>query len=240
MLRQLIRHPWTQRLLAWLLGAYLGFCYRTSRWSLLGAEHLEGLATARQPMLLAFWHERLPMIPMLWRLAQRRFPQVAGWRPHVLVSQHRDGRFIGEVVARFGLATVHGSTSRGGAAGLRGLLRVVKGGDPVAITPDGPRGPRRQAAEGVAVIAGLAGVPVLPLAAATTRHRLLPSWDRMMLPLPFGRAVLVCGPAIEVPREAAAEAVPAIEAALNAACDRADAWVAGGGRPAGDAEERPL
>ncbi|EFH12980.1 hypothetical protein HMPREF0731_0802, partial [Pseudoroseomonas cervicalis ATCC 49957] len=67
----------------------------------------------------------------------------------------------------------------------------------------------------------------LPTAAATTRHRLLPSWDRMMLPLPFGRAVLVCGPAISVPRDDPAGALPAIEAALNAACDTADAWAAG-------------
>ncbi|WP_159999998.1 lysophospholipid acyltransferase family protein [Roseomonas sp. 18066] len=226
MLRKLIRHPRTQILLARLLSAYLGFCYRTSRWSVLGAEHLAPFAEANRPMIIAFWHERLPMMPMLWTLAHRQFPGMAGWQPHVLVSQHRDGRFIGEVVARFRLVMVHGSTSRGGAAGLRGLLRVLKDGSPVIITPDGPRGPRRKAAEGVAQMAVLAGTPIVPTAAATSRHRLLPSWDRMMLPLPFGRGVLVCGPAITVPREDAAGALPAIEAALTAACDAADAWVA--------------
>ncbi|PHK93258.1 hypothetical protein CR162_19570 [Pseudoroseomonas rhizosphaerae] len=227
MLRKLIRHPATQTALARLLSAYLAFCYRTTRWSMVGHEHVAPLAGRGQPVIIGFWHERLPMMPMLWTAVHRLFPGAKDWQPHVLVSQHRDGRFIGEVVSRFRLVMVHGSTSRGGASGMRALLKVLREGSPVAITPDGPRGPRRKAAEGVASLAALAGVPVLPTAAATTRHRLLPSWDRMMLPLPFGRAVLVCGAPVPVPRDGIQEALPAIEAALSAACDTADAWAAG-------------
>lgn len=232
MSRKLIRHPATQAALAWLLSSYLAFCYRTTRWSLVGQENIEAFAMRGEPVIITFWHERLPMMPMLWTVVHKLFPGAKSWQPHVLVSQHRDGRFIGEVVSRFRLAMVHGSTSRGGAAGMRVLLRVLREGSPVAITPDGPRGPRRVAAEGVAQIAALGNVVVLPTAAATTRHRLLPSWDRMMLPLPFARGVLVCGEAIPVPRNGALSALPAITAALNAACDTADAWIAG---TAGDA-----
>jgi len=226
MLRKLIRHPTTQTAFARLLSLYLAFCYRTARWSLSGYDHVAPFASKGVPVIITFWHERLPMMPMLWTVAHRLFPGAKDWQPHVLVSRHRDGRFIGEVVSRFRLVMVHGSTSRGGATGMRAMLRVLRDGSPVAITPDGPRGPRRVAAEGVAQLAALAGVVVLPTAAATSRHRLLPSWDRMMLPLPFSRAVLVCGAPIHVPREDALGALPAIEAALNAACDTADAWVA--------------
>ncbi|MFC3123836.1 lysophospholipid acyltransferase family protein [Pseudoroseomonas globiformis] len=226
MLRKLIRHPATQAALAWVLGSYLGFCYRTTRWSMAGHENVAAHAAIGEPMIIAFWHERLPMMPMLWTKVRAEFPAVAHWQPHVLVSQHRDGRFIGDVVARFRLVMLHGSTSRGGAAGLRAMIKVLREGSPVAITPDGPRGPRRKAAEGVAQLAALGDVAILPTAAATTRHRLLPSWDRMMLPLPFGRGVLVCGPSIRVARGDTAGAVSAIEAALNAACDTADAWAA--------------
>ncbi|MCQ4162949.1 lysophospholipid acyltransferase family protein [Roseomonas sp. GC11] len=235
MLRSLIRHPRTQAILAGLLGAYLALCYRTTRWTLLGHEHIAPFASTGRPVIAAFWHERLPMMPMLWTATHRLFPGAKDWRPHVLVSRHRDGRFIGAIVARFRLVMVHGSSTRGGAAGMLGLLRVLRQGSPVAITPDGPRGPRRKAAEGVAQLAALGGVPILPAAAATTRHRLLPSWDRMMLPLPFGRGVLVCGAPVAVPREDAASALPAIEAGLSTACDAADAWVreAAAGRPAG-------
>jgi lysophospholipid acyltransferase (LPLAT)-like uncharacterized protein len=93
----------------------------------------------------------------------------------------------------------------------------------VLITPDCPRGPRRQAAPGVAQLAALSGAVVVPVGAAARWHRILPSWDRMMFPLPFGRGVLVAGPPIAVPREGAAAALPVIAAAIDAACAAADA-----------------
>jgi lysophospholipid acyltransferase (LPLAT)-like uncharacterized protein len=226
MLRALIRHPVTQALLAGLIGRYLAFCYRTTRWSLIGEENIRPYAESASPVIAAFWHERLPIMPMLWTTVAKIFPQTAHWQLHVLVSRHRDGRFIGEIVKRFRLVMVHGSSARGGATAIRSLTRVLRGGSPIAITPDGPRGPRRVPAEGVAQLAAFARVPVMPVAAATTRHRLLPSWDRMMLPLPFSRGVLVCGPAIVV-EKADDAAVAAIAAALTDACDVADAWAAG-------------
>jgi lysophospholipid acyltransferase (LPLAT)-like uncharacterized protein len=126
------------------------------------------------------------------------------------------------VVRRFGIRPILGSSSRGGAAGLRGLLAVLSRGELIGITPDGPRGPRRQAAAGVAQLAALSGVPVLPCAARTSRRIQLQTWDRMPVPLPFGRGVMVCGPAIRVARHGWKDAVPAITEALNQAADRAE------------------
>ena len=229
MLRRLIRHPTTQAALAKALGFYLALVFRTTRWTLLGEPHLAAaLGDTGRPILAAFWHERLPMMPMLWLRARAAEPRLAAVRAHVLVSRHRDGRFIGDIVRRFRLELVHASTSRGGAAGMRRLLRVLGEGDMVVITPDGPRGPRRSAAPGVAQLAALAGIPVLPCAARTSRARILGSWDRMVLPLPFARGVLVMGPPVAVERATPLDALPAIEAALTAACDAADAWVAAG------------
>jgi lysophospholipid acyltransferase (LPLAT)-like uncharacterized protein len=225
MLKRLIRGPAAQAALAWLLGLYLQLALRTTRWTLVGEGPALAMAATGSAFLIAFWHERLPMMPALFRAAQRRLPQRPGIRPHVLVSRHRDGRFIGEVVKGFGITMVYGSTSRGGTAGVLEMLRVLRGGDPVGITPDGPRGPRRVAAAGVGEIAALAGVPVLACAAATTAARILPSWDRMMLPLPFGRGVFVLAEPISVPREGGEAALPAIAAAMTDCCDRADAWV---------------
>jgi lysophospholipid acyltransferase (LPLAT)-like uncharacterized protein len=102
------------------------------------------------------------------------------------------------------------------------MLEHLSRGDQVGITPDGPRGPRRVAAPGVAQLAALSGVVVLPCSAQTTRRRVLASWDRMVLPLPFGRGVLVCQKPIAVPRDAAEAALPEIAAALTAAAEHAD------------------
>jgi lysophospholipid acyltransferase (LPLAT)-like uncharacterized protein len=218
-LKRLLRHPWTQAAGAWLLGLYLWFALRTTRWTLLGGEHLAPHA-AGAPVIAAFWHERLPLMSTLWLMASGGQPHR---RMHVLVSQHRDGRFIGAVLRRFRVAVVLGSSSRGGAAGLRALLGVLARGDQVVITPDGPRGPRRVAQPGVAQLAALSGVPVLPCSAQTSRRWQLRSWDRMVIPRPFGRGVVVCQPSITVERAHWQAAMPAIEAAMTRAADQADA-----------------
>ena len=225
-MKRLLQRPLFQAALARVLGSYLAFALRTTRWSLEGAEHMVPHA-AGAPIIIAFWHERLSLMPMLWLLARKtQEGSRSQARVHVLVSRHRDGQFIGAVVSRFALDVVLGSSSRGGAKGLRTLLNLLAGGDHIAITPDGPRGPRREAAPGVAQLSALSSVPVLPCAAQTTRRWVLPTWDRMVVPLPFGRGVVVCLPTIAVPRANWQDAVPAIRAAMTAAAERADALCA--------------
>jgi lysophospholipid acyltransferase (LPLAT)-like uncharacterized protein len=219
-MKSLLRTPRAQSVLAALLGSYLTFALRTTRWTLDGQEHFRPFASGA-PAVFAFWHEFLPLMPALSLIA-RKMPFYHPTPIHTLVSQHRDGRFIAAVVRRFGIQPILGSSTRGGAAGLRQLLAVVRQGDLIGITPDGPRGPRRQAAFGVAQLAALSGVPVVPLAACTSRRIQLNTWDRMPVPLPFGRGVVVCGPAITVPRHGWKDSVPVIAEALNQAARRTE------------------
>jgi lysophospholipid acyltransferase (LPLAT)-like uncharacterized protein len=220
-MKSLLRTPQAQATLAALLSIYLRFALRTTRWTLDGQEHFRPFG-AGASAVFAFWHEFLPLMPALSLIA-RTLPFYRPTPIHTLVSQHRDGQFIGAVMKRFGIMPILGSSTRGGAAGLRNLLAVLRQGDLIGITPDGPRGPRRQAAFGVAQLAALSGVPVVPLAARTSRRIQLKTWDRMPVPLPFGRGVVVCGAAISVPRDGWREAIPTITDALNQAADRAAA-----------------
>ena len=224
MLKRLLRRAWVQALFAALIGGYLDFALRTTSWTVHGEAHL-AVPVGLRPVVGAFWHERLPLMPAFWRQVHQRSGGRA--RGYVLVSRHKDGRFIGEVVRRFSLEMVHGSSQRdgrdrGGAASVRALLGVLEAGGHVVITPDGPRGPRRVAALGVAQLAALSGAPVLPCAAQTSHRWTLGTWDRMVLPLPFGRGVLVCGAPIEVARDGAEAALPRIAAAITAATEEAD------------------
>ncbi|MBP0464155.1 lysophospholipid acyltransferase family protein [Roseomonas sp. PWR1] len=219
MAKRLIRHPAVQGMLARLVALYLRLVWATTRWTLVGEEHARPFAEG--PMILAFWHERLPLAALGWRLLGRRVPQ-GGRRAQVLISRHRDGRLIAAAVRPFGIDVVHASSSRGGATGLRGLARILAGGGVAVITPDGPRGPARVAAPGVAQLAALTGVPVLPCAVASTRMRLAGSWDRMRFPLPFGRGFAVVGAPVAVARDGVEDALPRIAAALTAACEVVD------------------
>ncbi|UPY37423.1 lysophospholipid acyltransferase family protein [Sediminicoccus sp. KRV36] len=225
MLRRLTRHPAFKALAAKLLGLYLALVYRTTRWQLIGGAEIDAAFAAHGNVIAAFWHENLPVMPHLWRVGRARAGIPSA---HVLVSRHRDGRFIGDIVTRFELNMVHASTSKGGAAGMLAMARLIRTGAMMVITPDGPRGPRREAAPGVAQLAALSGKPVLPCAGRLAFTIGLRSWDRMEIPLPFGRGVIVAGPAVSVARDAPEAALPAITAALDAACDAADAAI---GRP---------
>ena len=218
MMKRILQRPAAQAWLAGLLGRYLEFALRTTRWTLHGAEHFAPHA-AGSPCIAAFWHERLPLMPELCRRARLRSPAT---KIFVLVSRHRDGRFIGDIMRRFDAELVHGSSRRGGAASVLALLEVLRANDHVVITPDGPRGPRRQAAPGVAQLAGLSGAPVLPCAAQTRWRRVLRSWDRMVIPLPFSRGVLVCGASIAVARDGWEASLAPIAQAMTDAADLAD------------------
>ena len=224
--RRLLHGSWVQAALARLLGLYLRFALATTRWTLVGGEHVAPLV-ADGSAVVAFWHEHLALMPQLWREA-RAMPGGRARRIHVMASRHRDGRLIGAILAQFGMNVVPASSSRGGAAGLKAAVALLARGDLVGIVPDGPRGPRRVPAPGMALLAALSGHPIVPCGAQVSRRRILRTWDRMVIPLPFGRGVLVCGAPIAVPRDGWQEALPGIAAALSAASDRADALAQGG------------
>jgi lysophospholipid acyltransferase (LPLAT)-like uncharacterized protein len=230
MLARLLKNQKAQLAGAWLVGQYLEFSLRTTRWRVEGQNHLAPYLSDGA-VIVAFWHERLPLMPALWVCAPDKNPA----RPlAALASRHRDGRFLGSLLGRFGVRIVHGSTDqqagqpgkrrrdRGGAAGMRALLAALADEYAVVMTPDGPRGPRRVAAPGVAQLGALSQAPVLPASGQVRWGFTLNSWDRMVLPLPFGRGVLVCGAPIHVPRDEASAYLPQIEAAMSDAADRAD------------------
>jgi lysophospholipid acyltransferase (LPLAT)-like uncharacterized protein len=166
-----------------------------------------------RPFILAFWHRHLLLMPFAYR----------GGRMTVLVSQSWDGELTSQALAHLGLATSRGSTSRGGTAALRDLLRRARAGSDLGFTPDGPRGPLRKVQPGVVVAAALTAFPVIPVAIGASRRKLLRSWDRMLVPLPGARVEVVYGtPLTFASRAPLAEGVERLEQALLATESRAE------------------
>src|SRR5229473_2043125 len=187
--RRLLRSFRLRLLSCWVIHLYIHFVYATNRWTVEGGEVPRGLRAEGRSFILAFWHGRLLMIPMAW---QRLAPM------HMLISAHRDGRIIADAVTYFGVHSIAGSSRRGGTTALRAMLKRLEAGECVGITPDGPRGPAMQASGGIINVARLAGVPIVPIVFATSRHRVLSTWDRFHLALPFGHGAFLWGEPIEI------------------------------------------
>jgi lysophospholipid acyltransferase (LPLAT)-like uncharacterized protein len=149
------------------------------------------------PMIFAFWHNRLLLMPRLCQffLPQRRFI--------ALISRSGDGEVITEICAKFGIKAVRGSSSRQGAIAFRELVRLVeKERFDVAITPDGPRGPRYQVQPGILQLSQMTGCPIIPTTYDLSSKWEMPSWDRFQVPKPFSRCRLVVGEPFIVPASA--------------------------------------
>jgi lysophospholipid acyltransferase (LPLAT)-like uncharacterized protein len=144
----------------------------------------------------------------------------------LLGSPHRDGRLILRTVQHFGVRSIVGSSTRGGSKALREMVETVENGGAITLAPDGPRGPRMRASPGVIALAKLTGVPIFPATFSTTSGKVLSTWDRFLLALPFGRGVLICGEPITVPPDADAAALEAarliLETRLNEITAEAD------------------
>ncbi|MFO7481324.1 lysophospholipid acyltransferase family protein [Oceanibaculum nanhaiense] len=199
-LKKLLRRPPVHRLLCRLASSYMRFAAWTTRWEVLNDGPLQEYLRQGQPFIVCLWHGRMMIVPHAWP---------PGHAINVLISRHGDGRFISTVIGHIGMGTIEGSTSQGAVSALRAIIRSLRAGRVVAITPDGPRGPRMRAASGVAMAATVAKVPVLPIAAAVSHCRILGSWDRFILPLPFVRGVVVWGEPILLPTETGQDAIEA-------------------------------
>lgn len=170
---------------------YIRFLRRSMRIEFRGIDVLQQVREESGSYILAFWHSRFVLMPYAY----------PDGRIVVLASSHRDSRMLGNILTRFGLVRVEGSSTRGGMAGLRALLRKVRAGFDVGITPDGPKGPRRQVKQGVVATARFTGLPVIPVTFSASAARRLGSWDRTLVPRPFARGLFVYGEPIRVPRD---------------------------------------
>ena len=115
-----------------------------------------------------------------------------------LISQSRDGEYVTRLAQRFGYVITRGSASRRGVGGLKGLLDMLKNGRTIIITPDGPRGPRETVLPGVLQLAKLSSIPITPVGFSCTNNIRLNSWDRFMIPLPFGTTYTIIGESIHI------------------------------------------
>jgi lysophospholipid acyltransferase (LPLAT)-like uncharacterized protein len=176
------------------------------------------------PVVGTSWHGTL--IPLAAR------PAPPGVPVRILVSNHRDGEVAARVAEKLGYGTVRGSGGRntrwvdkGALAGFLGLRASLDKGATVLLTAEAPRDGAQRAGLGSVVLARMTGRPLVGLGVAASRALVVDSWDKAVVPLPFGRIAIVATPLIRVPAGASdavmEEKRRELQDALNAATERA-------------------
>lgn len=172
------------RLLAGLGSGLMRALLATLRFRFV--DHAGVMATPPQkPLLWAFWHNRLFVMPGMF---QRFFPGRPG---AALTSASKDGEILAAFVSRFGIRPIRGSSSRGGGRALVEMKRAIADGFVMALTPDGPRGPRYHLNPGIVKLAQITGGFILPVHVTYSRFWQLKSWDGFMIPKPFARIDII-------------------------------------------------
>lgn len=191
-LKKFLRSGIARFIAVWAVILYARLYISLGRCAIHNRDALDALV-ARGPFIICFWHSRILLFPFVWN-----YPV----KVHILISHHRDGRMIAKVSAHFGIGGIAGSSSKGGSQALRNIIRTLKDGDCVGMTPDGPRGPRMRVSPGTVHAARMAGVPIMPVAISASRRKVVNSWDRFIVPMPISRFSAIVGEPVEIDRNA--------------------------------------
>ena len=155
----------------------------TVRREVLGEKNLRDLWARGERAIIAFWHDQLLLMVF-------GYP---GKGAKLLISESQDGELLARAMGYFSQDTVRGSSSKGGRAAFREMLKLCRTDVDLVLTPDGPKGPRHTIKDGVVQLARLGRRPVVPMAFACNKGYRFSSWDRFLLPAPFSRGVYSFG-----------------------------------------------
>jgi len=151
------------------------FIYLTNKKEFIAPEKLSD-----EPFIMACWHGELLMIPYAYN-RYKKIPNVK-----LLISDHFDGSLIAKTLSNFGFGTIRGSSTRNAARALLSAIKELKSGSDLGITPDGPKGPRHEVADGIVVMAQKAKVKIVLVEIKPRDYWQLSSWDKFIIPKPFG------------------------------------------------------
>jgi lysophospholipid acyltransferase (LPLAT)-like uncharacterized protein len=167
-------------------------------------------ATYEKPVIYSFWHRAVFASAWLWRKIG-----IA-----VMVSRSFDGEYIARTIERLGFVAVRGSSSRGGATALLGLKDQLEQGNLVVFTIDGPRGPKYVAKPGPVLLSRASALPMAAFYVALSDAWVLNTWDDLMIPKPFSKALVRFSTKMRVPAEADDAQMAEFHGQLQSALER--------------------
>jgi lysophospholipid acyltransferase (LPLAT)-like uncharacterized protein len=167
-------------------------------------------AVAAPGTIWCFWHRAV--LPATYRFRNQGLA--------VMTSRSFDGEYIARIIQKLGFVAVRGSSSRGAVGALIGMRQQLEQGHAAVFTIDGPRGPRYVAKPGPILLAKKTGAPINCFYVAVERAWILNSWDQMIIPKPFSRAVIYASSPLHVPADATDEQMSALHQQMQATLER--------------------
>ncbi|WP_428024227.1 lysophospholipid acyltransferase family protein [Arcobacter sp.] len=163
------------RVVPFFLQLFVRFVYLTNKKNFHHPKELKD-----DVYIVSFWHGELLMQPFNY---QKLKPK---GKVSAMISEHKDGEAITKTVEYLGIYSIRGSSTRGGTKALIGAIKELKGGDDIAITPDGPKGPRFSVADGIVAIHKKTDAKILAFNCKPSKYWQFNSWDKFVIPKPFG------------------------------------------------------
>ena len=163
------------------IGVFYRLWVSTIRFKFVDANTKMMVLKNDKPVIITLWHNRL-FLAGEW---QRRFR--GGRKCFGLISGSRDGAWLEAFYGWSGIHAIRGSSNRGGSKAIRDLVKTLKEGNDIGITPDGSRGPVYKAKPGVLVVGKLSNAHLLLIGFEYGWCIRLNSWDKFVIPFPFSR-----------------------------------------------------
>ena len=180
-----------QTLISLVGSIYILTVYKTSKVNLKNRKKIENLLERNESFIYSFWHDQLLMCPLTWQ---------SNSSIKVLISKHRDGDIIAQLISNLGFEAIRGSThktnkikNKGGLLSARKMIKSLKNGISIGISPDGPKGPRHKVSDGILSISRLSKSVILPVGIGFKKKWVLNTWDKFIIPKPFNEITVVWG-----------------------------------------------
>ena len=157
--------------------------------SIKGEDNLIKLLKSGEPIMLCVWHGRL-LYPS-WLI--RFYAKI-----HIVSSRHPDSEILGRILKKWGYSLIKGSTKKGGMKVIKEMTTIFNNGGMIAVTNDGPKGPPRIAKSGSLSLAIKKNVNIITVTGSASKYWELNSWDKTLLPKPFGEIQLIVSEPLEI------------------------------------------
>ena len=180
------------KLRAWFLGIIAWVVYKTlsATWRIHVAEDdaLKKDRASGTPVILSHFHQdELVLISL-----------AATYKVATMTSTSKDGEIMTIVLRFMGVRVSRGSSTRGGAGALRGLVQLCKKGSNSTFAVDGPRGPIYEPKPGVFEFSRLLKSSIYAGGVHCENAWRFPrAWNKAFLPKPFAKVIVVWSKALD-------------------------------------------